>query len=722
MRTEIDVLLNGVKDEALRAELRNQFTRLQSKRDFGLVFERHHPERVRLREHPLQPGLTVALKDTLDSPGYEVLSVQGDTVVVRKVQNPDGSSLPSSEQSGISEEQLPADNLVVLAGFGEPIYAGFQKLGSIDRGGEKPSHIVIKGENYHAVEALQFTHLGKIDCIYIDPPYNSGARDWKYDNHYVDANDAYRHSKWLAFMERRLLLAKRLLKPENSVLIVSIDEKEYLRLGLLLEQTFVGAKIQMVTSVISAKGTSRARELSRVSEHVFFVLIGDAGIARWTTNMLDVNLLNEDAGKEKPGKPVKWIQLRRREPSSTRASRPGQFYPIFVNVADGSLHSIGDPLAPEADRNSVSAPEGTMPFWPLAKDGREMVWGLRPESLRRRNEDGYFRVRNWKPQKQTVSLHYLQSGTIDRIESGDIQVTGSDPDGAVRAVYTEERRGVIPKTVWHLESHNSESHGTLVLSALIPGRRFDYPKSLYAVEDAIRFFVKDKPDAVVLDFFGGSGTTTHAVARLNRQDGGRRQTILVTNNEVSVNEAESLRKQGFQPGDSQWEALGIFEYITRPRIEAAITGHTGDGRPLDDRYEYTFVDKFPMAEGFNENVEFLELLYLNADDVELDKAFNEIAPLLWMRAGGRGPIINECLNASSHHKPYALTDYYGVLFNPDRWRRFVEMIPSTATTVFIVTDSQTTFQGIAAELPDSMDVVRLYENYVTTFTINRGLS
>ena len=262
MRTEIDVLLSRVEHEALRAELQNQIARLQSKRTFGLVFESHLPERVRLREHPLRPGMVAALKGDVDSPGYEVLGIEGDTAVVRKVQAPDGSPLSDEQQSKGAEERLPANTLVVLAGFGEPIYAGLRRLGSIGQGGDKPSHIVVKGENYHVLEAMQFTHPGRIDCIYIDPPYNSGARDWKYDNHYVDENDAYRHSKWLAFMERRLLLAKRLLKPEEAVLIVTIDEKEYLRLGLLLEQTFPSATIQMVTSVISAKGTSRARELS----------------------------------------------------------------------------------------------------------------------------------------------------------------------------------------------------------------------------------------------------------------------------------------------------------------------------------------------------------------------------------------------------------------------------------------------------------------------------
>ena len=100
MRTEIDVLLSRVEQEALRAELRDQVTRLQSRRSFGLVFERHHPERVRLREHPLRPGMITALKNDLDSPGYEVLSIEGSTAVVRKIQDPDGRPLPSEASIG----------------------------------------------------------------------------------------------------------------------------------------------------------------------------------------------------------------------------------------------------------------------------------------------------------------------------------------------------------------------------------------------------------------------------------------------------------------------------------------------------------------------------------------------------------------------------------------------------------------------------------------------
>src|SRR5699024_6784742 len=120
-------------------------------------------------------------------------------------------------------------------------------------------------------------------------------------------------------------------------------------------------------------------------------------------------------------------------------------------------------------------------------------------------------------------------------------------------------------------------------------------KSLYAVEDALRFYIGDKPEAVVLDFFAGSGTTAHAVMRLNHQDGGSRQSISVTNNEVSEEEQKDLRKRGLRPGDPEWEELGICDYLTKPRITAAITGCTAEGEPATG--EYKFTDEFPIADG-----------------------------------------------------------------------------------------------------------------------------
>jgi adenine-specific DNA-methyltransferase len=630
---------------------------------------------------------------------------------MRKVRNPDGTVLSPEQADSATHQTAQIDSLVVIADFGEPIFPGLRHLGSVERGGDKPAQVVIKGENHHVLEALQFTHAGKVDCIYIDPPYNTGARDWKYDNDYVDDSDAYRHSKWLAFMERRLLLAKQLLNPENAVLIVTIDEKEYLRLGLLLEQVFVGCNVQMVSTLTNPATVPRAGSFGRSDEYIFFVSIGAAAPQRVRLDREWVS----GKGRTHTGN-IRWDLLRRSGEGAARKDSPGCFYPIYVDPAGPAIAAVGDAL-PEG--KSIPEPrDGCVAVLPIRQNGSEGRWQWTPTTIRQRLAQGRVRVTGSEAGGFVVSI--LKDGEYAKVTRGEFKVIGSNPDGSlvVDDIDTEKVLA-IPGSQWRITAHDATQYGSRLLSdALLPGRKFPFPKSLYAVEDAIRFFVYDKPEAVILDFFGGSGTTTHAVARLNRQDGGRRQSIVVTNNEVSADEAKALRDQGFRTGDAQWELVGIFEHVTRPRITAAITGRTPDGDPI--KGDYKFTDEFPMAEGFAENVAFFELTYLDPEDVELDGAFSSIAPLLWLRAGGRGSMLNECLDAAGHRKPYAWTETYGVLFNPDRWRGFVEELPEAATTAFVVTDSQTTFAGVASELPGTLDVVRLYQNYLTTFAINGG--
>jgi len=714
MTNILDGLLARIEDPELRRAISGEVSALRSIKDFGLVFERHIPENVVLYSNPIRRGHQVQQRDGTDPAVRTVLSVR--------------SGMATLQDSEGIESERPVEELAVIRRFGEPVYPGLDILGTIERGGDRPFHTVINAENYHGLELLTYAYEERVDAIYIDPPYNSGARDWKYNNDYVDPNDRFRHSKWLAFMERRLRLAKRLLNPQNSVLIVTIDEKEYLRLGMLLEQVFPVDRsrsptdqpyvIQMITSVISSKGTSRAREFSRVSEHIFVVLIGEAGVGRVPSNMLDENV-PEVAGEE-----VEWLPLRRREPSSTRKSRPNQFYPIFVNAEDGSLHSIGDSLDIDRDRTTIEPPPGTIAFWPVNTKGREMVWGLRPETLRDRYEKGYFRLTNWKPNAKNgpyVAFKYLQSGTIEGIECGRLDVRGHYDDGAVKAFVGEEAKGAIPKTVWNLTSHNAETYGTNIVSKLIPGRRFDYPKSLYAVEDILRIFVADKPEALVLDFFAGSGTTAHAVFRLNHQDDGKRRSVLITNNEVSAEEGERLRGEGYQPGDPEWEALGIFEHVARPRIEAAVSGRTEDGSPVAGTYAVTDMeipDQFPMADGFDENVRFLKLRYLDRNEVDRGKAFTAIAPLLWMRAGSIGQMIDD--ETDTFAAPADAR--YAILFDVAHAQAFSDEVAQREDVhhLYVVTDSLAHFQQVVSDLPPTIEVSMLYEDYLRNFELNTG--
>src|SRR5699024_9820288 len=295
----------------------------------------------------------------------------------------------------------------------------------------------------------------------------------------------------------------------------------------------------MVTSVISAKGVSRFGQFSRVEEFIFSVRLGDQEVNLSETNMLD----ESRSASSQVGKPVKWLGLRRREPTARRGARPKQFYPVFVSKDAGSIHSVGDEISDAIDRQTVPVPSGTFAVWPLLPNGTEGLWGITPETARSYLKNGYLRSRNYKPEDQYVAVQYLTSGTVTAIENGDIEITGHEKDGSVKAIY-KRAKGVIPKRVWNMPSHNAETGGTNLIRGMLPSRRFPFPKSLYAVEDTLRFFVKDKPDAKILDFFAGSGTTAHAVMRLNKQDGGRRQSISITNNEVSAEEQRKLRKAG----------------------------------------------------------------------------------------------------------------------------------------------------------------------------------
>ncbi len=710
IRSELDVLLDKVDDPALRADLERQIERLKQRRSFGLVFERHIPERVRLPQHPIRVGSHIVTRDRDDSPTYEVTAIDDAMATLHVVRNADGTYLREPEHAGEQERAL-IESLVVITDFGQPVLPGLRQLGSVERGGDKPYHVIIKGENYHVLEALRFTHAGKVDCIYIDPPYNSGARDWKYNNDYVDENDASRHSKWLAFMERRLKLAKELLNPEDSVLIVTIDEKEYLRLGLLIEQTMADATVQMVSVAINPAPPSRNGLFGRADEYYFFVLIGAAAVRPTTVGDDWIHA----KGRTHRGE-IRWDLLRKSGASPTREGHPDTFYPFFITTDGKRIHSIGDPIGVGASRHAVVPPAGTSAVWPIRQDGSEGRWRLQPSTARQVMTQGGIRLGAGKD--ESTPIYYLSEGEREKIQSGLYGVMGLREDGSViTSLQNAAARRLVPGTQWRVPSHDATQYGSRLLAKLLLDRKFPYPKSLYAVEDAVRFFVKDRPNATVVDFFAGSGTTAHAVMRLNRQDGGRRQSIMVTNNEVSVDEARNLRARGLRPGDPDWEALGIFEHITRPRVTAAITGQTPEAESITGDYKFT--DEFPMADGFEESAAFLELRYLDPDDVDLGLAYDEIAALLWLRAGGQGSIARDT-DDHGRRAPYVWTSTYGILFDEDRWRAFVSDRPESAGTAFIVTYSPTAFAGIAAELPAGMDTVRLYDTYLSMFLPQRA--
>lgn len=347
------------KDSKLGADLDREFKVLSSRLPFGLNFERHSPEAVELPLRPIRKGdkVRVLLERGSTKKGDQRL---WQVKVIHKAKK-----LADLELLGTNEpekQSVAIEDLVVVAEFRDTIYPGLVSTGKVERGGDnKPYHTVINGENYHVLKALTYTHRGKVDAIYIDPPYNTGAKDWKYNNDYVEGDDLYRHSKWLAMMERRLLVAKALLNPTDSVLIVTIDEKEYLRLGLLLEQTFPEATIQMVSSVINPSGAKRDDIFSRTDEYIYFITLGSTKVA---------HPRGDGVQKE-----VRWWYLRRTDVTSKRGTKKGgtsQFYPIYVDEKTSKIVQLGKALRPEDDHLKVPVVKSAVAVFPIREDGLHM--------------------------------------------------------------------------------------------------------------------------------------------------------------------------------------------------------------------------------------------------------------------------------------------------------------------------------------------------------------
>lgn len=703
------------KDTQLAVDLEREFQALSSRRSFGLNFERHTPESVELPGRPIRRGDKARILPPRGSAAksaqglWEVkkISVDRKHAELQRLDRLDLSSA-SAVPPGHTKTTAPLADLIVVAEFRDTIYPGLVSTGKVSTGGDRPWHSVINGENYHVLKALTWTHRGKIDAIYIDPPYNTGARDWKYNNDYVEADDQYRHSKWLAMMERRLLVAKELLNPSDSVLIVTVDEKEYLRLGLLLEQIFPSAVRQMVTIVIQAAGSNRKGELGRVEEYAFFLFFG-----RFSPHQSTDDLLNDEPSTK--ANKVRWESLLRSGTDSERKDSPRLFFPVFVHKRTGRIVGCGDSKPLTAARDDWEVPTDSIAVWPLKSKGAEGRWRCSPATLRDLIDLGFAKA-GVAAESGKGTIWYLGRAAQKKIARGEFAVTGTDEKGTKQVVVVKPHEKTFPiKTVWNRPRHHAGWHGTNLISALIPNSVFPFPKSLYAVEDALRVAVGDKPNAIILDFFAGSGTTAHAVMRLDKQDGGKRQCISVTNNEVAADEQKALREKGLRPGDPEWEQWGICDYITKRRVAAAITGKTPDGNPITGDYKFT--DEYPMADGFEANAEFFTLTYETPVSVSYQTAFARIAPLLWLRAGSVGRRIDKLPAAG-----WEVVDTYGLLAELDKATEFLKAVRRTEglRIAYIVTDDERRFQAIARRLPEGVESIRMYESYLTNFAFANG--
>ena len=428
-------------------------------------------------------------------------------------------------------------------------------------------NFILEGDNLHSLRLLEKTHKGKIDVIYIDPPYNTGNKDFVYDDVYVDDLDGFKHSKWISFMSERLKIARNLLT-NSGVIAISIGYQEVHNLVMLCQEMFDTKQVTCVT--VQTSGGKPNGGFNYVQEYLVFIAPRD----------FEPNTMNFTGGIERS--PFEGLTLS----TFTKVTRPNQTYPIFIDKKTMNIVGVGKTLAERINDGSYTgeleafpfnydeAPDGTVALWPISSKGAECVWRLIPSRLRRDWDKGYIKVSKNKSKvnPNEFSVQYLPEGVIQKVESGELEVIGKEPNAPTLVFGKNKTVGSEIPTIW-AEKDFYTTKGTSGLKDILGEKRFSYPKPLELITEILRAISKE--NSIVLDFFAGSGTTGHAVIELNAEQHSNRRFILCTNNEGN-----------------------ICKSVTYPRIKTVITGRRDDGSeyamslPANIKYYHTdFVSK-----------------------------------------------------------------------------------------------------------------------------------
>ena len=644
----INDLLRQITDPTLRERLTEEVNRISKNKKFGLVFEEHVPECTPLYGVPIRRGSTVARKSGKVNEIYTVKTLDDESAVCE-------------EKISLGTVSIPLSELVSVAQFGEPIFPSLEPIDKVIKAPQdKLWHTIIEADNYHALQLLEYLYEGKVDCIYIDPPYNTGARDWKYNNDYVDSNDAYRHSKWLSMMKKRLLIAKNLLK-ETGILVVTIDDNELSHLDCILLEIFPEYDRFIVTIEHSKRGR-RGKNMAKSNEFALFLV----------RHGLDV-ICQETA----IGLGGETRNLRRTGSGSLRTQRHKKFYPIYVDTVEQRVIEIGEYL-PLDEEPSYEVPEDVKTRHP--DNSLSVVWPF--------DEDGV--QKNW---------HYAAPRAKSEMELGKLSVREQKYGWQVY-YQLRERDSKKYKTVWTGSHLDASTHGTELLTTILGrGQAFDFPKSLYAVLQCLYATVKDNSNALIVDFFAGSGTTLHAVNLLNAEYGGNRRCILVTNNEASEAEVQELKASGYQPGDPEWESRGICRSVTWPRTKYSILGKRTDGTVLPGEY-YT-----SLTTSKEVNRSFYHLGFVENPATLVLSAKKQIIALI-----GKDKLPQSLVKSDSN---FVISEKHtaSILFNPEAVDEWLAALDENdqITDFYILARESRTFNEIKTKVAELLGTVTITE-------------
>ena len=497
--------------------------------------------------------------------------------------------------------------------------------------------MLIEGDNYHALSVLNYTHKGKIDVIYIDPPYNTGAKDWRYNNDYVDKNDGYRHSKWLSMMANRLKLAKRLLKPDG-VLICAIDENERPRIEMVLEELFYNCSLTSVSIIHNPQGI-QGDNFSYTHEYAIFVIPK----IKNRINQVDVEPRDENL-RDDTGN------------NYLRTNARNCFYPILVKGQEilGFGNVPEDKFHPQ-DR--IVKKKGYCEIWPL-RDGVERKWRYARQSVEAIKESLFIRE----------------------------TIRGND-------VFQTKTKGKA-KTVWVNKAyHAGGKYGTKLLNDILGRGKFEYPKSLHLILDILR--IATKRNSVVLDFFAGSGTTGHAVSLLNKEDGGDRRFILCTNNENGIAQDVCLPRikaviNGYKYTGEEKESLLDKKikvrqlqhmHLIADDIAKLKEQHSGDYDRFETKIEDNSIRLYGIKkyngkkEGLGGNLKYFKTTFVPAQKTDKNKVklMDKATDMLCVKEN----TFEEVKNIQAYKVFRNGSHYTGIIYNQraiDKFKKFIDGI------------------------------------------------
>lgn len=461
-------------------------------------------------------------------------------------------------------------------------------------------NFLLEGDNLHSLRLLERTHKGKIDVIYIDPPYNTGSHDFCYDDAFVEKTDLFSHSKWLSFMAERLTVAGNLLT-EKGIMVISIGYQEVHNLMVLCQELFDSKQITCVT--VQTSGGKPNGGFNITHEYAVFITPTD-----FEPNPTE-NSMNEYSS------PYHGMNLA----TFNQVQRPNQAYPIFISK-EGVLVGCGKSLADRVKEGLYTgdlkdfefdyddAPQGTVAVWPVTNKGDPCVWRLIPSRLLSDWAKGYIKIVPLKSKnsKNLFTVQYLSAGVIKKINTGEFDFYRiSDRDDIPTIdVRTYKTAGAGIQTIW-TDKKFYTTKGSNQIKDIFKAKAFPYPKPLELIESILQKTTSE--NSIILDFFAGSATTAHAVLELNAADGGQRKFILCTSNESD-----------------------ICENVTYPRIKTVVTGVREDG----SRY----------SDGLKCNLKFYQTDFIAKDEEYLsDALLDHMAEMIQLEHGvkidGRHHII-----------------------------------------------------------------------------------